>query len=259
VSDVGGRWRRIYSAEWHAGAFHGLSDAERVIYFYCRTGPQSTSVGIYRISTAVAVEDMGNLTAIEFDHRLSVVCEVFDWKFDVATRVLWIPTWLEENPPQSPNVAKSWRKLIANLPDCDLKFDAAAAIVRQLKDWGEDSRKAFGEAFQKPKAQPQAKTGADQGTGESGIFQRSEKQRPGALRAMAEKKTPHEPKPTLIPQVDARVIRIAGDVTRNEPRESTTDYLIDCVQDTCQRQLNLTVTRSQAIVALTKSQEERTA
>lgn len=72
MSDVG-RWRRIYSNEWHGGAFQGLSDAERVIYFYCRTGPQSTSVGVYRISTAVAVEDIGNLTAVDFDYRLSTV------------------------------------------------------------------------------------------------------------------------------------------------------------------------------------------
>jgi hypothetical protein len=50
------------------------------------------------------------------------------------------------------NVCKSWRKLIANLPDCDLKFEAAAAITRQLKDWGQDWRRAFSEDFQKPKA-----------------------------------------------------------------------------------------------------------
>ena len=49
-----GRWRRVYSAEWHIGPFQSLSDVERMVYFYCRTGPQSTSVGIYRISTAVA-------------------------------------------------------------------------------------------------------------------------------------------------------------------------------------------------------------
>ena len=135
-------WRRIYSNEWHQQTFQSLSDQERVVYFYARTGPQSRSTGIFRMSTAMAVEDIGNLTSIEFDHRLSVVCDAFTWRFDAGTRVLWIPTWLEENPPQSPNVCVAWRKLIVDLPDCDLKFEAAAAIVAYLKTSRKPSSKA---------------------------------------------------------------------------------------------------------------------
>ena len=43
--------------------------------------------------------------------------------------MLWMPNWIHENPPQSPNVCVSWRKLLVNLPDSDLKFEAADAIV----------------------------------------------------------------------------------------------------------------------------------
>ena len=164
-----GRWRRIYCNEWHSPAFQALSDPERQTYFYARTGPQSTSVGIYRISAAVAVEDIGNLTTIEFQQRLDTVIQVFNWRFDVTARVLWIPTWITENPPQSPNVAVSWRKLLANVPDCDLKFEAAAAIIQHLKDLPKAFLEAFGKDFPKDTRISKAKPEAYQGSGDSGI------------------------------------------------------------------------------------------
>lgn len=184
----GGRWRRIYSNEWHSGAFQCLSDSERVVYFYVKTGPPSVSVGISRISAAVAVEDIGNLTAVEFQQRLDVVIEAFGWRYDPRTRVLWIPTWLEDNPPQSPNVVVSWRKLIANLPDCELKTEAATAIVRYLKALPKAFLEAFGEDFPKDirnsKAKPKSLPESNQGAGDQGI-QRSERKGTGALRAVA--------------------------------------------------------------------------
>lgn len=171
MSDVG-RWRRIYSGDWYKSAFRGLTDAERVVYFYAKTGPQSTSVGIYRMSTAVAVEDLSNLSPVEFDFRLDVVCQACEWRFDPPTRVLWMPSWLAENPPQSPNVCVSWRKLLANLPDCDLKFEAVAAVSDVLKDMPKAFRDSFGSLPKDPrnsKAKTQPKTQANQGSGDSGI------------------------------------------------------------------------------------------
>jgi hypothetical protein len=195
-SDIGGRWRRIPSLLWWEDRLQRLDNDHRVICFYAKTGPQSTSVGCYRMSTAVAVEDLGNVTPVEFDHRLSVVCEAFGWRFDVQTRVLWMPEWLAENPPQSPNVCKSWRKLLTNVPDCDVKFEAAHAVVRALRALPKNPQaflEAFGElpkewAISKakpeaqPKASPKAKTDWNQGAVDQGI-QGSVRERAGALRA----------------------------------------------------------------------------
>ena len=152
-------------------AFQGLDDFERVVYFYAKTSPQSTSNGIYRMSTAVAVEDLGNVTATEFDFRLDRVCQAFHWRFDPATRVIWMPEWLVHNPPQSPNVCVSWRKLLANLPDCDLKFEAAQAVSQYLKALPKTFREAFGDLpkdLRNSKAQPLAKTEANQGSSGAG-------------------------------------------------------------------------------------------
>jgi hypothetical protein len=192
MGDIGARWRRIYSNEWHAAELQGLTDSDKVVYFYLRTGPQSTSVGVFRVSTAVAVEDIGgDLNPVQFEERLSRVCEAFGWRFDVPTRVLWIQTWFDDNPPQSPNVCKSWAKLLVNLPDSDIKFEAAAAILRALKDMPQAFREAFGslpkdyrKSKAKPQSQPQSQPESNQGAGDSGK-QRTGKQRTGALRAGA--------------------------------------------------------------------------
>jgi hypothetical protein len=256
----GGRYRRIYSNEFHAAAFQGLTDAERVVYFYCRCGPQSTSVGIYRMSAAVAVEDLGNLTTVEFDQRFSTVCEAFGWVFDAPTRVLWMPGWIFENPPQSPNVCLSWRKLLGNLPDCELKFEAARAIFQSLKDLPKGFAEKFGslpkdwsQTKASPKASPKPLHDVMQGIRDSGN-QGSGKQRTGALRAVARKtKTNDE---SLVPHPDERVMRIAGELLKTTPQDATTDYLIDAVQNVCLRELKINVGRSMALVALTQSQQQ---
>ncbi len=94
-----GRWRRVYSISWLQGSVQGLDDSQRVVWLYCTTGPQSTSVGIYRLSTAAAVEDLGNLTAEEFERRFDIVCRAMHWHFDAHAKVLWIPSWLDETRP----------------------------------------------------------------------------------------------------------------------------------------------------------------
>lgn len=167
VSELG-RYKKVYALDWLQARFQGLNDGERVTYLYLRTGPQTTSVGCFRVSDAVAVEELANVTLAEFQQRLLIVCSTFEWRYDATTRVLFIPEHLQQNPPQSPNVVTSWRKLLVNVPDCQVKADAIDAIHEQLKDLPEVFRKAFGslaDARGNSKAKPKAKPGAHQGSG----------------------------------------------------------------------------------------------
>jgi hypothetical protein len=249
VSD--GRWRRIYSNSWHASAFQGLDDAQRVVYFYALTSPQSTSVGIYRISAAVAVEDMGgNLTAVEFDQRLDAVCEALSWRLDPYTRVLWIPTWLHENPPQSPNVCKSWRKLLGNLPDCDLKFEAAQAIFQSLKDFPQAFREAFGSlpkdfgiSKSKPLAKPKAKPLESREQGNQGAaIRESETQRVGFG---AEK---NEANPSN--GVSSRLVAIAKETLKLTDPSQSLDDLVEAFGNVASHEGLRTFSRADARQAL---------
>lgn len=185
MSDFG-RYRRVHSNSWLQSDVRSLNDAEKVVWFYCITGLQSTSVGVYRISSAVAVEEIGGgITAEDFDSRFAVVREAMGWRYDPEVRLLWMPEWLERNPPQSPNVTKSWRKLLNGLPECELKYEATEAAFRFLRDerfnFHEDFRKAFGSLpkdFLGAKAKPKAKAQAYQGSGNQGSFRETGKQTP---------------------------------------------------------------------------------
>src|SRR5262249_3066981 len=89
-----------------------------------------------------------------------------------TTRVLWMPEWLEKNPPQSPNVVTNWVKLLGNVPDCDLKFEAITAMGAYLKGMKpsflepfERYRQRLSRESRKPKAKPEAQALSDQGSG----------------------------------------------------------------------------------------------
>ncbi len=247
-----GRYRRVYASDWQQSAVQSLNDSERVVWLYARTGPQSTSVGIYRLSTAVAVEDLGNVTPDEFDQRLEVVCRVFEWSFDPAVHVLWIPHWLEENPPQSPNVVISWRTLLGNVPDCTIKCEAVEAIHRSLKDMPEAFRKAFGNyrvrvpaSFEKAKAKTKAKTEANQG---SGIRDPGIRDTGGASRPGTEKGT----KKSV--SIAPKVLSLAEEVLVGEAPTSAPEYLQDVLQNAC-RQQKINLNRVQATMALAAARE----
>jgi hypothetical protein len=232
VSGDFGRHRLIHSVEFLTPEFQELDNDHRVVWLYCKAGPQSTSVGIYRFSTALAVEDLGNLTAEEFDARLLVVCDCYRWQLDAVTRVLWIPDWLEKNPPQSPNVVTSWIKLLSNVPDCALKIDAVAAIGEYLKGM----KPSFLEPFnayrlrlskESRRAQPQPKPQADshQGSGirRSGIQGNREQARFARDAAKKDERTNGNiPTPNAKPYPsetnDERKARELQEITRAEAR-----------------------------------------
>jgi hypothetical protein len=158
------------------------------------------------------VEDLRNLTAFEFDARLMAVCDRYGWRLDGVTRVLWIPDWLEKNPPQSPNVVTSWTKLLGNVPECDLKFEAIAAMGDYLKSFKPSFREPFesyrqrlSKGSRKPQSKPEPQSLSHQG---SGIRDpRSENKGTGARRADG---SDGKRALRVVGDVDERWVSIAG-------------------------------------------------
>jgi hypothetical protein len=144
VSGDVGRYRRVRSRLWIEPWFLALTEAERLVALYCLTGPPTNGLGLYRLVPEAAAVDF-NVSVQTFRRRFDAVCSAFGWRFDGEARVLWIPAWLDENAPQSPNVVKSWRNAHNEVPACELKAEAGAAIEAFLKAKGE----AFSEAFRK--------------------------------------------------------------------------------------------------------------
>lgn len=167
------RYKRVYANDWHDPRFRRLNDGARVVRFYVAAGPQTTSCGCFRLSTALAVEDLGG-TPEAFEDLLATVCEAYEWAWNPLSRVVWIRDWFENNPPASPNVVASWAKLLRNVPPCDVRDEAVASIAASLKNltppyrepWAELS-KSFRRTEVRPEVQPE--TNQVSGIRDSGI------------------------------------------------------------------------------------------
>jgi hypothetical protein len=158
----GGRYRRLYANEWLDPTFRRLDDSARLVRLYVTAGTQTTSVGCFRLSTAIAVEELGG-TADDFDRRLVSVCEVYGWDWDVVARVIWINDWFDRNPPANPNVVSSWAKLMKNVPNCDVKKHAIVSIGDSLKKLSISYREPWTEllkSFSKAESQPETIQGS---------------------------------------------------------------------------------------------------
>ncbi|MEN6337363.1 MAG: hypothetical protein ABFE01_24165, partial [Phycisphaerales bacterium] len=68
-------------------------------------------------------------------------------KADWGARVVWVPNAIKYNPPESPNVVRSWGKLFNMVPECALKAEAYAQLKAFIEALGEGYAKAFREAF----------------------------------------------------------------------------------------------------------------
>lgn len=79
-----------------------------------------------------------------------------DWK----ARLVWIPKAIQNNPPESPNVIRSWRLMWDELPECPLKLEAYRYIRAFVEGLGEGFRKAFAEAIPEglPPTFPESRT-----------------------------------------------------------------------------------------------------
>jgi hypothetical protein len=222
----GARYRRVYTQEWYHPAFRRLNDGGRVVRFYVTAGPQTTSVGCFRLSTAVAVEDLGG-SPQEFEERLETVCEAFGWAWDPLSRVIWIRDWFDSNPPASPNVVASWAKLLSNVPACAVKDEAIASIAASLKNLPASFREPWTELSKtsrrsevRPEVQPEVQPETNQGTG---IRDQRNREQDGASRRNAALKE-HEEEKT---EPEAKHLRVAREALRFTKPNDDVDRLVD--------------------------------
>ena len=84
--------------------------------------------------------------------------------------LLWLPKAIHHNPPQSPNVVRSWGAYFRELPECDLRDRAILAIREGLP--GPPFHRAFDTTFadllkpsRKPSGEPPIEASAGRGPG----------------------------------------------------------------------------------------------
>lgn len=141
------RYRKVRQRWWADLATQRLTTEQKLVALYCLTGPQSNGIGVYRFSPGQASEDLGEGFTEGFGKAFTEACRAHGWKFDPVARVLWIPGWIRDNAPQSPNVVKSWHGQLDLVPDCGLKHEAIQALTVSLQGFGEAFLQAFGKGL----------------------------------------------------------------------------------------------------------------
>jgi len=146
------RYRKVTTRMWNDGNFLALSapkPSAQVLWFFLLTGPFSTPVPGVVVATLGGIADRlqwpAPATRRCWDEIAAREMATADW----TRSLVWLPNALQHNKPESPNVAKSWRRYMdEHVPECLLRQAIERSILAELARI-EKNPKAFVEAFRK--------------------------------------------------------------------------------------------------------------
>jgi hypothetical protein len=129
------RYRKVQVRVWADEKFRRLSPAKpnaQTLWLYLLTTPYATSLpGLIGIGEGSLAESLGwRIKSLRncCDELQKLGMIEVDW----SARLIWLPNALRHNWPDNPNVVRGWRNHLDELPDCDLKRKALAAMEKEL-------------------------------------------------------------------------------------------------------------------------------
>lgn len=140
------KYRKISPSIWRDAKVRKLSEKTKFALLYLLTHPNMTSFG--------AVD--GNIPGLAFElqwpaSRLrKAVRELANAgiiKIDDECGLIWFPKFFKHNPPENPNVIKSWAGGFGDLPECAVRDDILMALRDASCSLGESFFKKFEESF----------------------------------------------------------------------------------------------------------------
>lgn len=142
------RYRRVSVQIWGDAKVMPLSDTAQLIFLFILTHPAMTSIGAMRGTIeGLAAEKRMQLKA--FTKAFREVRAKALIAYDETACLIVAPNFLKHNPPQSPNVVRSWGKVVQTLPECNLLWQQLARVKECCEVLGEDFVEAFAYAFPK--------------------------------------------------------------------------------------------------------------
>lgn len=139
------RYRKVQIATWTDARFAALSRPApngQFLWLHLLTGPRTTAIpGVITAKPAVMAAEL-EWPLEGFREAFQEVSKLGMAKMDPAG-LIWLPNALRHNPPESPNVVRSWATAWPEVPECPLKEE----VLRGLKDFAEGLTKGFQEAF----------------------------------------------------------------------------------------------------------------
>lgn len=144
------RYGKIDVRMWGDAKYLALSAPPpnaQTLWVYLLTGAHRTSLpGLFMAGEAMLAEAL-RWPLAAFRKCFNELVEQGMVQADTRARVVWIPKAIAYNPPESPNVVRSWRAHWDEVPECQLKTIALQAFASFFKGKSEAFQKAFREAI----------------------------------------------------------------------------------------------------------------
>lgn len=145
------RYRRVSTRMHNDERFQNLSRPKpngQSLWTYLIHGPRTVLIpGLLPISLATIADDFHWSLAATKKMWEEIACQGMA-RADRDGPLIWLPNALKHNPPQSPNVVRSWRRSYDDeIPPCALKVEAGRRVEVFLQTFKEDLTIAFVEAF----------------------------------------------------------------------------------------------------------------
>lgn len=142
-------YRKTGVRMWGDDKFRHLSPlppSGQSLWIWLLTGPKTTNLpGLIAGGRAALAEELG-WEQEAFDRCFGEIEGLGMARADWKARLIWLPKAVEHNPPANPSIVVAWRRQFDVLPECALKSQAEASIVRFLEQKGP----AYAEAFARP-------------------------------------------------------------------------------------------------------------
>lgn len=119
------RYRKIDPRIWNDAKFSALSHEAQRAFFFVLTHPAMTALGAFRITREGMAAELG-LAGKGFVEPFGELLGKGLVKYDESAFLLFVPNFLKYNPPENPNVIKSWEGSIDYLPECPLLAEVLA-------------------------------------------------------------------------------------------------------------------------------------
>ena len=134
-----------------------LDALERLVAVYCLTGPQTNRLGLFLLLPGRAAVEVG-ASKEALLNALERTANVLGWKWDAASRVLWIPTWWRWNEVETVEEMQTCLEDLRFVPQSPFHWEFATQLQALKPDWQKVWQHGFGFRWYR---QDQAHTGAN--------------------------------------------------------------------------------------------------
>ena len=147
------KYRKISPKIWNDAKFRALSEGAKLVFFMLLTHPQTSAIGTLRAYPQGLAPEMG-WSEKAFRQAFQEVLEKGMCICSESDGLMWLPNFMRYNPPENPNVLKSWSGALEDCPECILKSKIFQHVKSLSEGFGKTFAKAFAEAFGEGSSQP---------------------------------------------------------------------------------------------------------